>query len=330
MRWGRWWEPRSSGQPDVHQPVLLQESLSCLEIQPGSVVVDGTLGGGGHAEAILERSAPDGRLIALDLDPEALEAAGERLAPYGERARLVHASFRRLDHVLRQLELSSVDAVLLDLGVSSPQLDRSDRGFRFAADTAAQTPLDMRMDPSAGPTAADLLRTASAEELADWFHAHADLRGSRRLGRAIVAARRRGPLETAQDLLDVAREARVGGGRRHHPGTLIFQALRIAVNDELRALDEGLELAIAALRPGGRLAVIAYHSAEDRIVKNCIRDAARGCTCPPRMPVCVCGGTVRLRPVTRRPLSASQDEVRSNRRARSARLRSAERVAASR
>jgi 16S rRNA (cytosine1402-N4)-methyltransferase len=311
-----------------HHPVLLRESLSCLEVAPGAIVVDGTVGGGGHAEAILERSAPDGLLIALDVDAEALAAAGERLAPFGERARLVRASFRRLASVLREQGVSEVDGVLLDLGVSSHQLDTAARGFRFGADTAPDTPLDMRMDPTHGPTAADLLRSASAEELEDWFRRHADLPGARRLARAIVAARDRDAApETAADLLAIVREARVGGGRRHHPGTLVFQALRIAVNDELGALDEGLDAAIAALRPGGRLAVIAYHSAEDRIVKNRLRDEARGCICPPEVPRCICGRKPRLRLLTRRPVTASDAEVRVNPRARSARLRGAERLA---
>jgi 16S rRNA (cytosine1402-N4)-methyltransferase len=311
-----------------HQPVLLQESLSCLEVVPGAIVVDGTVGGGGHAAAILERSAPDGRLIALDLDDEALAAARDRLAPFGERALLVHASFRHLDSVLREQGVSGVDAVLLDLGVSSHQLDTAARGFRFGADTADETPLDMRMDPTDGPTAADLLRTADADELAHWFWSYADLPGSRRLARAIVAARERGDApETAADLLAIVREARVGGGRRHHPGTLIFQALRIAVNDELRALEEGLDAAIAALRPGGRLAVIAYHSAEDRIVKHRLRAEVRGCICPPEVPRCICGRQPRVRLVMRRPVKASDEEVHDNPRARSARLRAAERLA---
>jgi 16S rRNA (cytosine1402-N4)-methyltransferase len=229
--------------------------------------------------------------------------------------------------VLAELGIPRVDGVLLDLGVSSHQLDTPSRGFRFGAETAAETPLDMRMDSGAGPDAAELLREASAEQLEDWLRRYADLPGARRLARALVAARERAPLRTAADLLRVIREARIGGGRRHNPATLVFQALRIATNDELGALAAGLDAAIDALRPGGRLVVIAYHSAEDRIVKNGLRDAARGCTCPPHVPVCVCGGRVRLRVLTRRPVSASPTEVANNPRSRSARLRAAERVA---
>lgn len=311
----------------AHRSVLLEKSLSLLEPRPNSVIVDGTVGGGGHAAAILERTGPDGRLIGLDRDPQALEAAKRRLIPYGGRVQLVRASFRHLREVLAEAGVPRVDGVLFDLGVSSPQLDDPRRGFRFGADTANTTALDMRLDPDAETTAAGLLRSASVAELTTWFREYGDLPGARRLARAIVAARERAPLRTAGDLLHVIEAARVGRGRRHHPATLAFQALRIAVNDEIRSLAEGLDAAIESLRPGGRLAVIAYHSVEDRTVKNCFRDAQRGCTCPPHTPVCVCGGRVRLRIVTKRPISPDRGELRENPRARSARLRAAERVA---
>jgi 16S rRNA (cytosine1402-N4)-methyltransferase len=307
--------------------VLLEESLSWLALDRGALVVDGTVGGGGHAAAILERTAPQGRLIALDVDADALEAAAQQLRPFGDRAHIAHASFRRLGALLADLGIDAVDGVLLDLGVSSHHLDVPERGFRFAEATADQTPLDMRMDQEAPGTCAELLRTAGEDELAGWFRAYGDLREARRLARTIVAKRRERPLESARDLLDVIREAGVGRGRRHDPATRVFQALRIAVNDELRALEEGIENAIMVLRPGGRLVVIAYHSAEDRIVKQRLRDAARGCVCPPVIPVCACGGKVRLRVLTRRPVTPGPDEVGSNPRARSARLRAAERVA---
>jgi 16S rRNA (cytosine1402-N4)-methyltransferase len=298
-----------------------------LALRPGAVVVDGTLGGGGHAAAILERTGPDGRLIGLDLDPEALSAAALRLADFGERVVFVHESFRRLREVLSGLGEDPVDGVLLDLGVSSHQLDEASRGFRFAEATAAHTPLDMRMDPARGRSAAELLRDASPEQLEGWLRAHADLPGARRLAREIVKARERAPLRTSADLLAVIHASGIGRGRKHNPATLVFQAIRIAVNDELGALSDGIEAAIESLRPGGRLVIVSYHSAEDRIVKNGFRDAARGCTCPPRIPVCVCGGRVRLRVLTRRPVRPGPEEILENPRARSARLRAAERVA---
>jgi 16S rRNA (cytosine1402-N4)-methyltransferase len=310
-----------------HHPVLLAESLAHLDLQPHSVVVDGTVGGGGHAAAILERTAPDGILIALDRDADALEAAGRTLEPFGARVHLIHASFRYLTRVLEQLGHPGVDGVLLDLGVSSPQLDRAERGFRFGGEQAAATPLDMRMDRRDPHTAADLLVRLSEAELAHCFREYGELPGAHRLARAIVEARDRGQApRSAADLLALVAEARVGRGRRHHPATLVFQALRIAVNDEIAALDEGLEAAIEALNPGRRLVVIAYHSLEDRLVKNRLRDAERGCTCPPGTPLCICGGQKRLRVLTRRPVRPGPDELRTNPRARSARLRAAERL----
>ena len=313
--------------PFAHRPVLLSESLEYLDPQPDAVIVDGTVGGGGHAAAILERTGPNGLLIALDRDPIALEAAAARLANFGERVRLVQASFRTLRDVLDDLGVERVDGVLLDLGVSSPQLDQRERGFAFAAEGADATPLDMRMDPAAETTAEELLATLSLEELERCFSRYGELPGSRRLARRIVAARESEPLRTAADLLRVIDEAGIGRGRRHHPGTLVFQALRIAVNDELAALEEGLEAAIEALRPGGRVVVLAYQSLEDRIVKHGLRAAQKGCTCPPGLPVCVCGGVQRVRVLTRRPVRPGEEEIRSNPRSRSARLRAAERVA---
>lgn len=311
-----------------HRPVLLEETLSLLALAPGATVVDGTVGGGGHAAAILERIGPSGTLVGLDVDDEALEEAGRVLRPYGARARLVRSSYRRLNRVLEELGMVRVDAILLDLGVSSRHLDEPERGFRFARESAEETPLDMRMDRRQEDTAADLLARASAEQLQAWFSEYGELPGSRTLARAICEARRRAPLRTVADLLDVVEAARIGRGRKHHPATLVFQALRIAVNDELEALREGLGHAIDALAPGGRVAVIAYHSLEDRLVKNAFRDAVRGCICPPRQPVCTCGRTPQLERVTRKPVSASEAEIRANPRARSARLRVARKRAA--
>jgi 16S rRNA (cytosine1402-N4)-methyltransferase len=312
----------------AHRPVLLAESVDFLHLKPGATIVDGTLGGGGHAAAILEATQPAGILIGFDQDPDALAAAARRLAGFGDRVRTVHASFRDLASALAALAIERVDGVLFDLGVSSFQLDTPSRGFRFsgAEDETHETPLDMRMDPSRGETAAGLLRRAPETELVEIFQSYGELPGSKRLARAIVEARRATPLRTTADLLRVIREARVGGGRRHHPATRVFQALRIAVNDELGALRAGLDAAVQVLRPGGRLVVIAYHSLEDRVVKQHFRDEARGCSCPPRAPVCTCGRVVSLRVLTRKPVEPSAGEVAENPRARSARLRAAERV----
>jgi 16S rRNA (cytosine1402-N4)-methyltransferase len=310
-----------------HRPVLIAECLALLDVAPGQLVVDATLGDGGHAEAILERSAPDGRLIGLDRDPDALRIAGARLLRFGARVRLEHASFRELGAVLARGAVRSVDAVLFDLGVSSRQLDTPARGFRFAEATAATTPLDMRMDTSHGPTAAELLAEASEAELETWLREYGELPGSRRLARTLVEWRRSQPLRTTADLLAVIAAAHVGGGRRHHPATLVFQALRIAVNEELAALAEGLEAAIAALAPGGRLCVIAYHSLEDRLVKRLFAQEQRGCVCPPKSPVCSCGRRPRLARLTRRAVQADASELAENPRARSARLRAAQRIA---
>jgi 16S rRNA (cytosine1402-N4)-methyltransferase len=315
-----------SAAADFHQPVLLAQCLELLDVAPGRLLVDATLGDGGHAEAILERTAPDGRLIALDRDPDALAIAAARLGRFGARVQLEHASFRDLGSVLAKLAIGSVDGVLFDLGVSSRQLDTPARGFRFADASAAATPLDMRMDPSAGETAARLLARASEAELEGWFREYGELPGAKRLARTLVRTRRERPLRTPADLLAAVREARVGGGRRHHPATLVFQALRIVVNDELGAIQEGLEAAIGALAPGGRLCVIAYHSLEDRLVKRTLEQEERGCVCPPRQPVCSCGRRPRVRRLTRRAVRPTEDELRANPRARSARLRAAARL----
>jgi 16S rRNA (cytosine1402-N4)-methyltransferase len=312
--------------PFQHRPVLLREALEGLALRPGARVVDGTVGGAGHAEAILRRIGPTGSLLGLDVDEEALAAAAGRLDPDGVRVILERASFRDLARVLQAIGWTRVDAVLLDLGTSSRQLDAPQRGFRFSEETADVTPLDMRMDQRLPRTAATLLGSAPAGEIERWLRVYGELPGAARLARAIDAARRERPLRTVRDLLAVIERAGVGRGRRHHPATLVFQALRIAVNDELGALAEGLEAAIEALTPGGRLVVIAYHSLEDRLVKQTFRAAARGCVCPPRQPVCTCGRRPRLRLVTTRAVRPDAAEERANPRARSARLRVAERL----
>jgi len=304
----------------------LEECLALLGAQPGELVVDATVGLGGHAEAILDRTSPDGRLIGLDKDDDALREARRRMRRFGDRVQLVRTSFRDLRRALSELGIVRVDRVLFDLGVSSPQIDDPQRGFRFSEDTALVTPLDMRMDRRSKLTAADLLASASEETLADWFGRYGELPGSKRLARTIVEGRRHHPLRTAADLLEVIREARVGGRRRHHSATLVFQALRIAVNDEMDALAVGIEDATELLAPGGRLAVIAYHSLEDRLVKQRFRSLERGCTCSPKAPACTCGRSPRLHLVTRRPVRPGAEEVAQNPRSRSARLRVAEKV----
>ena len=309
-----------------HDPVMLDETITQLGIRPGAIVVDGTLGGGGHAVALLERAGPDGVLIGIDLDRDAITAATQQLASYSERVRLRQGSFQDLETIVHELEFKYVDAVLLDLGLSSHQIDTPGRGFRFGGEDASETPLDMRMDQDLDCNAAELLRSASRNELEQWFRDYGELRGARRLARQIESTRRQKPFETAADLIHAIKESRIGGGRRHNPATLVFQALRIAVNDELAVLRRGLESAVSILRPGGRIVVMAYHSLEDRIVKTHFRDAARSCSCPPQVPICICGGQATLQLLTRRPLRPSDEEIRQNPRARSARLRAAERL----
>ncbi|NNL87119.1 MAG: 16S rRNA (cytosine(1402)-N(4))-methyltransferase RsmH [Myxococcales bacterium] len=296
-----------------------------LSLRPGSLVVDGTLGDGGHAEAILERTAPDGRLLGLDWDGDALRVAGERLAVFGERAILVRASFAEIEDVLEERGVAKIDALLLDLGVSSRQLDQADRGFRFR-DAQAGIALDMRMDRRRSESAADLVAEANVEELTAWFSRFGELPGSKRLARALVEARKNGPIVTAADLVRLIEASGIGRGRRHHPATLVFQALRLATNDELGALESVLEAAPRCLRADGRLAVISYHSLEDRIVKNALRDGERGCVCPPKLPVCVCGRLPVYRRLVKRPISPSDEEIARNPRARSAKLRGAVRL----
>lgn len=310
-----------------HVPVMLDETLTQLDIRPGATVVDGTLGGGGHAQALLEQAGPEGLLIGVDLDASSIEAATKALAKHADRVRLRQGSFQDLETIVHELGFNTVDAVLLDLGVSSHQIDTPERGFRFANEDAENTPLDMRMSQQTERTAAQLLRDASSAELEGWFRDYGELRGARKLARTIERTRQARPFETAADLLRAVHESRIGGGRRHNPATLVFQALRIAVNDELGALRRGLEAAVAILRPGGRLVVMAYHSLEDRIVKRHFRDAARDCSCPPQAPICTCGGhSATLAVLTRRPLRPTDEEVSRNPRARSARLRAAERL----
>jgi 16S rRNA (cytosine1402-N4)-methyltransferase len=298
-----------------HQPVLLREVLAYVQPHAGGRYIDGTLGAGGHAEAILQESAPNGRLLGFDRDPAALAFAGRRLAPFGSRFVGVARSFGDMGSVAPGAGFDAIDGVLLDLGLSSRQLDDAKRGFSFLK----EGPLDMRFDPRQGTTAAELVNNLSAAELADIFRQYGEETQSRRIARIIVAHR---PLWTTTELAGLI-ESEVGrpGRPGRHPATKVFQALRIAVNDELGEIERGLLSALELLRPGGRLVVISFHSLEDRLVKQFMRRESRDCICPPEQPICNCGARARLKPVVRRAVKASAEEVVANPRSRSARLR---------
>ena len=313
---------------DGHQPVLVDEVMTMLAPIPGSLQIDATLGGGGHAERILEASSPDGRVLGLDADPAAIARVRTRLAPrFGERLVLRQANFREIAGVAPAAGFGAVDGLLFDLGLSGFQLADNSRGFGIRTGG----PLDMRFDTTQGVPASELLESLDATELTALFRRYGEEPHATRIARAIVAARRTGPIATAEELAKlVVRIAPAGipGRRRIHPATRVFQALRIAVNAELDALDVALAAAVDLLRPGGRLVVLSYHSLEDRIVKRFFQSERRGCICPPSLPVCVCGRSPRLRLVTRPSLVPSAAEIATNPRARSARLRAAERLAA--
>ena len=311
-----------------HLPVLAEEVISMLSPASGSLQIDATLGGGGHTERILEATTPDGRLLGLDADGAAVARVDARLRPrFGDRLVLRQANFRELATVAPEAGFGAVDGMLFDLGLSSFQLADTDRGFGIRAGG----PLDMRFDTSRGVPAADLLATLDADELTALFKRFGEEPNARRIARAIVDARRTNPITTAEDLAALVERVSPGaprGRRRIHPATRVFQALRIAVNEELDALQDGLAAAVDLLRPGGRLVVLSYHSLEDRIVKRFLDVERKGCICPPELPVCVCGRLPRLRLVTRPSLTPTDAEIAANPRARSARLRAAERVAA--
>lgn len=311
-----------------HKPVLFAETMQSLALSDGGVYVDGTLGGGGHSEGILLATGPTGRVIGIDQDDEALAAASARLAVFGERFCACKSNFAEMSEVLCGLHMdsvNSVDGVLLDIGVSSHQLDDAGRGFSYMQDG----PLDMRMNQSAGRTAADLLAEASAEELADIIYRYGEERFSRRIAARIVERRAEKPITGTLQLAEIVRGAIPADKRRReeqHPAKRTFQALRIAVNDELGVLERGLAAAFAALKPGGRLSVITFHSLEDRIVKEYFASLARGCDCPPEFPICVCGKKPQGKLVNRKPITASAAELSENPRARSAKLRTIEKL----
>ncbi len=303
-----------------HTPVLLDEVLKGLAVKPTGWYVDCTVGLGGHSLAILEASAPEGRLLGLDADAEALEQARRNLSRFGERVRLVHGNFRDLEQIAFQHGVDQANGILMDLGLSSWQLAAADRGFSFQEDG----PADMRFDRTQGLSAADLVNTLSEEDIATLLWRYGEEPKARRIARALVAAR---PIRTTGELVDiVCRVVRRRG--RIHPATRTFQALRIGVNRELEALEEVLPQAIRILAPKGRLAVISFHSLEDRIVKRFFRREAKDCICPPNIPMCVCDHHATIRVITKRPITPSQEEVARNPRARSAKLRIAEKLEA--
>lgn len=304
---------------EYHQPVLLKKTAEFLGVRPGGVYVDATVGGGGHAREILERSAPGGRLLGIDRDPMALEAAGKNLAAFGQRLVLRQGDFRGLSGLAGSAGFAGADGVLFDLGVSSAQIDRAERGFSFQADG----PLDMRMGRE-GPTAGDLLKHASEQELAELIFRYGQERQARRIARSIVRSRGTGPMASTSDLRRAVLATRPAMPQK----TLarVFQAMRIAVNDELGSLEQGLESALGILVPGGRLAVISYHSLEDSIVKDFMRRKQHPCTCPPKLAACVCGALPSLRVLTPKPVGPDEVEKSGNPRSRSARLRAAEKI----
>ena len=312
----------------THIPVLADEVMSMLAPAPGSLQIDATLGGGGHTERILEATDPDGRLLGLDADGAAIARVDDRLRPrFGDRLVLRQANFRQLTTIAREAGFDHVDGALFDLGLSSDQLADTDRGFGFRAGG----PLDMRFDTTRGVPASELLASLDVNEMTALFRRYGEEPKAGRIARAIVDARRTAPIATAEELAALIERVLPPNPRqprRTHPATRVFQALRIAVNEELDALEAGLAAALDLLRPGGRLVVLSYHSLEDRIVKRFLAAERRGCVCPPEIPVCVCGRNPRLRLLTRPSLTPTAEEIAANPRARSARMRAAERLAA--
>jgi 16S rRNA (cytosine1402-N4)-methyltransferase len=307
-----------------HVTVLLKEAVDLLNVQPGGVYVDCTLGGGGHSSEILRRLAGKGRLIAFDQDPKAIAAAGERLSEIADNFTLINRNFSSLDLALKQECPQGVNGILFDLGVSSPQLDEAERGFSYMQDAM----LDMRMDPEAPITAGELINTLSEQELATIIWDYGEERWSKRVAQFIVEARKTAPIETTGQLVDVIKAAIPAGARREgpHPAKRTFQALRIAVNDELGVFERTLDAGLDNLVTGGRIAVITFHSLEDRIAKEKFLKWKGRCTCPPEIPICVCNYQEQVKILTRKPIVAGLDELEHNPRARSAKLRGIERI----
>ena len=306
-----------------HVSVLLDECIENLNIKPDGIYVDGTLGGAGHSSVIASKLTT-GRLIGIDRDQKALKAAGERLAPYADRVTLVHSNFSEMDHVLENLGIEGVDGILLDLGVSSPQLEEAERGFSYMADA----PLDMRMNAQDALSAYEVVNTWPREELRRILYEYGEERYAPQIAAAIERRRNEKPIESTLELVDVIRSAMPPQALREkqHPAKRSFQAIRIAVNDELGAVGRVMEVAVPKLNRGGRLCIITFHSLEDRIVKNGMAANAKGCTCPPEFPVCICGNKPKVKLISRKPIVTGKEELDRNPRARSAKLRVCEKL----
>lgn len=307
----------------AHKSVLLKECMEALAIKPEGIYLDGTLGGAGHSFEIVKRLTT-GRLIGVDRDPAALEAAAKRLAPYMNHVTMVHSNFCELDKILDDLGIEAVDGMLFDLGVSSPQLDDAQRGFSYMADA----PLDMRMNREDALTAFEIVNTWPKDELRRILYDYGEERYAPQISAGIVRAREKAPIQTTLALVEVIKSSMPPQALREkqHPAKRSFQAIRIAVNDELNSVSKLMRTAFSRLKPGGRLAVITFHSLEDRIVKSEMLQAAKGCTCPPEFPVCVCGKKPLVQIITRKPILSGEEELEENPRARSAKLRVAEKL----
>ncbi|MBI4632951.1 MAG: 16S rRNA (cytosine(1402)-N(4))-methyltransferase RsmH [Deltaproteobacteria bacterium] len=307
-----------------HEPVMLKEVIALLNLQAGGIYVDGTVGGGGHASEILRETAPNGLLIGIDMDEEAIRESGERLKSFGNRKMLVKGNFADMDTILTQLGMKKVDGILLDLGVSSHQLQTAERGFSFQIDA----PLDMRMDVRQRFSAYDFINTASESELEQVIKDYGEEPMARRIARLVSAQRKTAPIRTTAELAALIAKSlpRKLWHGRIHPATKTFQAIRIAVNRELSCLERAIESGTKILRRSGRFSIISFHSLEDRIVKNAFSSRGGGCTCPPDFPLCVCNAKPTLKVLTRKPVRPGTNEITANPRARSARLRTAERI----
>ena len=319
---GKSWDKQMEQQL-THQPVLLAECIDGLAIRPDGIYVDGTLGRGGHSEEIAKQ-LDTGRLICIDRDQAAIEAGKRRLAPYGSRVQFAHGNFQAVNEILDELSIPLVDGMLFDLGVSSPQLDEAARGFSYMADA----PLDMRMDQSQTLTAWDVVNDWPRDELKRILYTYGEERYAPQIAGAIARARSEKPVETTGELVELIRHAMPAAALREkqHPAKRSFQAIRIAVNDELTAVEKMLPAAVSRLKTGGRIAVISFHSLEDRIVKTAYQSMAKGCICPPDFPVCVCGQKPTLKIITRKPITPGKQEETENPRARSAKLRVGQRI----